>query len=314
MRSLSEEITMRTEFFYPSAGSGTIRGLRWEPEEAPRAVVQIVHGISEHIERYDAFARFLNSHGILVVAEDHMGHGGSVTEGEVKGYFTGGWFKAVQDTYRLLCNTRMEYPDVPYFILGHSMGSFMTRTLLARHPNCGISGAIISGTGWIHRALINTATAACTLVGKRQGFDTTNKALNDLVFGNYNKSVEHKRTTHDWLTRDEKIVDAYLADPMCGFDATTGLLRDMMMGLRYIQEPVHLQRMKKDLPILFIAGQDDPVGGYGKGVKQTADAFRQAGMQDVSLRLYPLCRHELLNEINKEEVYAYLLKWLDAHA
>ncbi len=305
---------MRTEFFYPSAGRGTIRGLRWEPEGSVRAVVQIVHGIAEHAERYDAFAKFLNSHGILVVAEDHMGHGGTVTEDPVKGYFFGGWFKAVQDTYRLLCDTRIEHPDVPYFLLGHSMGSFMTRTLIAKHPQCGISGVILSGTGWIHRALINTATAACTLVGKQQGFDTANKALNNLVFGSYNSGVEHKRTDYDWLTRDDRAVDAYIADPMCGFDATTGLLRDMMTGLRYIQEPAHLQRMNQQLPVLFISGSADPVGGYGKGVQKAAQAFQRAGMERVTVKLYPLCRHELLNEINKEEVYTYLLKWIERYA
>lgn len=305
---------MRTEFFYPSAGQGTIRGYRWEPEDAPKAVVQIVHGIAEHIGRYDDFARFLNSHGFLVVAEDHMGHGGSVGEKDTKGYFTGGWFKAVQDTYRLLCNTRMEYPQLPYFLLGHSMGSFMTRTLIAKHPDCGVSGVIISGTGWIHPALVNTASAACTLVGKRQGFQKPNAMLQSLVFGSYNNRIEHKRTAYDWLTRDPKVVDAYLADPLCGFQATVGLLRDMMTGIRYNQDPAHLAHMKPTTPVLFVSGSEDPVGGYSQGVKQAANAFRQAGVEDVTVKLYPLCRHELLNEINKEEVYSYLLKWIQSHA
>ncbi len=305
---------MRTEFFYPSAGQGTIHGYRWEPEGAPKAVVQIVHGIAEHIGRYEDFARFLNSHGILVVAEDHMGHGGSVGEKDVKGYFTGGWFKAVQDTYRLLCNTRMEYPQLPYFLLGHSMGSFMTRTLIAKHPDCGLTGVIISGTGWIHSALVNTATAACTLVGKRNGFQKPNALLQSMVFGGYNNRIEHKRTDYDWLSRDPKEVDAYLADPMCGFLATVGLLRDMMTGIRYIQDPVHLARMKMTTPVLFISGSEDPVGGYSQGVKQAANAFRQAGVEDVTVKLYPLCRHELLNEINKVDVYNYLIKWMESHA
>lgn len=305
---------MRTEFFYPSAGKGSIHGCRWEPEGKPVAVVQIVHGIAEHIGRYSDFAEFLTSHGILVVAEDHMGHGGSVGEEDALGYFTGGWFKAVQDTYRLLRNTRMEYPDVPYILLGHSMGSFMARTLIAKYPGCGISGVILSGTGWIHMALVNTATAACTLVGKRNGFDKPNAMLDGMAFGSYNNRIEHRRTDHDWLTRDPKVVDTYLADPLCGFTPTAGLLRDMMSGLRYNQDPVHLARMRKDLPVLFISGSEDPVGDYGKGVKKSAEAFRAAGMEDVAVKLYPLCRHELLNEINQEEVYNYLLKWVLRHA
>ncbi len=305
---------MRTEFFYPSAGKGSIHGCRWEPEGKPVAVVQIVHGIAEHIGRYSDFAEFLTRHGILVVAEDHMGHGGSVGEEDTLGYFSGGWFKAVQDSYRLLRNTRMEYPEVPYILLGHSMGSFMARTLIAKYPGCGISGVILSGTGWIHMALVNTATAACTLVGKRNGFDKSNAMLESMAFGGYNNRIEHKRTDHDWLTRDPKVVDAYLADPLCGFTPTAGLLRDMMSGLRYNQDPSHLARMRKDLPVLFISGSEDPVGDYGKGVKKSAEAFRMAGMEDVEVKLYPLGRHELLNEINKEEVYNYLLKWVLRHA
>ncbi len=301
---------MRTHFYYPSAGGGTIHGCCWEPEGKPLAIVQIVHGIAEHIGRYEEFASFLTDHGILVVAEDHMGHGGSVGEGDIQGYFIGGWFRAVQDTYRLLCNTHMDYPDVPYFLFGHSMGSFMVRTLLAKYPNSGISGAVLSGTGWTHRGLINTATAACTVVGKRIGYEKSNPMLTAMAFGTYNNKIEHRRTEFDWLTRDPKIVDAYIADPMCGFPATAGLMKDMMAGLRYIQEPAHLARMRKMLPVLFISGSDDPVGGYGKGVRQVVQAFQDAGMEDVSCKLYPLCRHELLNEINKEEVMAYVLQWL----
>ncbi len=301
---------MRTDLYYPSAGQGAIHGCRWEPEGKPWAIVQIVHGIAEHVGRYEAFAEFLTSQGILVVAEDHMGHGGSVGEEATLGYFAGGWFKAVQDTYQLLKNTRIEYPDVPYFLLGHSMGSFMTRTLMAKYPNSGVQGVILSGTGWIHRALINTATAASTLIGTKNGYDKPSSLLNAMAFGTYNNKIEHKRTEYDWLTRDNKVVDAYMADPLCGFIPTAGLLKDLMSGLRYIQEPAHMERMKKDLPVLFVSGSDDPVGGYGKGVKQVVRAFQDAGMEDVTVRLYPLCRHELLNELNREEVMEFLLQWI----
>ncbi len=301
---------MRTDFFYPSAGLGTIHGCRWEPEGKPVAVVQILHGVAEHIDRYSEFAEFLNANGILVVAEDHMGHGGSVGPEDTLGYFSGGWFKAVQDSYRLLCNTRIEYPDVPYFLLGHSMGSFMARTLIAKYPNCGLSGCIISGTGWTHRGLINSMSAACAVAGKRGGFDKPNKLLNEMMFGTYTGRIEHRRTAYDWVSRDPRAVDAYMADPMCGFPVTTGLIRDMMTGLRYIQEPAHIERMNKALPVLFISGGDDPVGSYGKGVRQAADAFRRAGMENVTVKIYPLCRHELLKEINRDEVGRYILQWL----
>lgn len=301
---------MRTDFYFPSCGAGMIHGCRWQPEGQPVAVLQIVHGVAEHVNRYDEFAAFLTQKGFLVVAEDHMGHGGSVGDEGKLGHFEGGWHKAVADTHRLFSYTRMEFPNVPYILLGHSMGSFMVRTLLAKYPQCGVDAAIISGTAWMHRAILNAGAVAATLVGKRQGADTPSEFLNDMMFGSYHKRIEHKRTSHDWLTRDNKIVDAYVADPLCGFTITAGLAKDMMTGLKYIQEPQHLAQMQKDLPVLFIAGADDPVGSYGEGVKQAVEAFRKAGMQHVSMRLYPMCRHEVLNELNREEVYDNILDWL----
>jgi alpha-beta hydrolase superfamily lysophospholipase len=301
---------MHTDFYFPSCGGGMIHGCRWEPEGAPKAVLQIVHGIAEHVQRYAHFAEFMASQGFLVVAEDHMGHGGSIGDDGVQGYFQGGWFKAVADVHRLLSYTRMECPNVPYILLGHSMGSFLVRTLLCKYPKCGVSAAIISGTAWMHRGILNSGIAAATLAGKRQGFDQPSKMLNSMMFSGYNKKIEHWRTAFDWLTRDAKIVDAYVADPLCGFTVTAGLARDMLTGLKYIQEPENLDNMKKELPVLFIAGSDDPVGNYGQGVKQTVQAFTQAGMENVSMRLYPLCRHEVLNELNREEVYHNLLEWL----
>ena len=139
---------------------------------------------------------------------------------------------------------------------------------------------------------------------KKVGETNPDETLHKLVFGGYNRKVEHPRMEFDWLTRDARIVDAYIAHPMCGFTETTGLLRDLMTGIRYIEKPESLAAMRKELPVFFIAGGDDPVGNYGKGVRQSADAFRKAGMADVSVHIYPLCRHEILNEINREEVYA----------
>ena len=130
------------------------------------------------------------------------------------------------------------------------------------------------------------------------------------MFGGYNKRVERVRTANDWLTRDNRIVDAYNKDPLCGFTATAGLYRDMLTGISYIQQPETLQAMDKDLPVLFTAGKEDPVGAYGQGVLQAADAFVKAGVKQVGVKLYPLCRHEILNEINRAEVYADILNWI----
>lgn len=301
---------MHTDFYFPSHGKGMIHGCRWEPEGKPRAVLQIVHGVAEYAARYDAFACFMAQQGFLVVAEDHMGHGGSIGDNDIPGYFEGGWFKAVADSHRLMSYTRLEQPNIPYILLGHSMGSFMVRTMLAKYPKMDISAAILSGTAWMHRGVINTGYATASLICKTEGADCHSKMLSNMMFGSNNRRVEHRRTAFDWLTRDAACVDAYIADPLCGFTVTAGLVRDMMTGLRYIQEPEHLNKMRKDLPVLFISGSDDPVGSYGDGVTKAWKEFAKAGMVNCDIRLYPLCRHELLNEINKTEVYDYILHWL----
>ena len=301
---------MRTDFYYPSCGAGSIHGCRWEPAGAPVAVLQIVHGLGGHSARYDHFARFMASQGFLVVAGDHMGHGGSVSEETPSGHFEGGWFKAVGDVHRLLKTTRLEYPDIPYILLGQSMGSFMVRTLLAQYPKCGVSAAILCGTGWMHRGILNSGIAAATLMGKMQGFQKPSAKLTESVFSGYNRRIEHQRTDFDWLSRSSRVVDAYLSDPNCFHAVTPGLVRDLLTGMKYNQEPENLSRMRKDLPVFVISGGDDPVGGYGEGVKKTVQAFTGVGMENVSMRLYPLCRHELLNELNREEVYNHILTWI----
>lgn len=301
---------MRTDHYFDSCGKGKIHYCKWIPEGQPKAVLQILHGIAEHVERYDDFANYLNSQGYLVVAEDHMGHGGSIGEEGIRGYFHGGWFAAVDDSMRLMKDTMAEYPDVPYILFGHSMGSFMARTILAKYPDSGISAAIICGTGWQPTFALPALAKVIDGMGKKAGEEAPNEQLDKMIFGGYTKGIENVRTSKDWLTRDSKIVDAYIADPLCGFAASSGLLRDMMLGIHYIQQAKHMQNMKKHLPVFFIAGDKDPVGANGKGVKQAAQAFKKAGMVNVALKLYPDCRHEILNELNKQEVYEDITGWI----
>ena len=302
---------MKEDRWYPSKGAGQIHVCAWLPEGEVRAVVQIVHGIAEFAERYDDFAKYLNQQGLAVVAEDHMGHGQSINNGGIQGYFHGGWFTAVEDTVQLTKDTVAQYPDVPYILFGHSMGSFMARTILCKYPELPLKAAVICGTGWQPTfalpALIRVVEGIC----QKSGETVPSEKLQNLVFGSYNRKVEHPRTPFDWICRDRKVVDAYIAHPLCGFTATCGLLRELMKGIYYIQQPRNLQNMCKDLPVFFIAGGDDPVGNYGKGVRQAAQAFQKAGMKDVSVRIYPLCRHEILNEINKIEIYEDVLQWIE---
>jgi len=300
---------MRTDFYFDSHGEGKIHGCRWAPEGEVKAVVQIIHGIAEFAERYDEFARHLNALGILVVAEDHMGHGKSMETG-TRGYFAGGWEAGVDDSYRLLKNTRAEFPDVPYVLFGHSMGSFMARTILIRYPDSGIKAAVICGTGWMPDAVVTLGKNAAKLICKAVGERNPSEQMQNLVFGSYNNKVEHPQTPFDWLSRDAKKVQEYIDHPNCGFTASCGLLRDMMGGIFMIQQKKNLEKMDKSLPVLFVAGGDDPVGNYGEGVKQAGEKFRKIGMQDVSVRLFPLARHEILNEINREEIYNFVSDWI----
>jgi len=301
---------MVRDFYYPSCGAGNIRARYWEPEQKPLAIVQLVHGIAEHVERYDPFAAWLNDQGYLVVAQDHMGHGKTCNDSQPKGYFHGGWFSAAEDTYALLRSTMERFPKIPYILFGHSMGSFLVRTILAKYPNSGIAGCIICGTGWMPDIVLGAGKLVSSAVCKLGGEDKPSRLLQTMMFGSYNQRIEHHRTDFDWLTRDTRIVDAYISDPDCGFIASAGLVRDMMSGMRYNQKPATLARMDKSLPVFFIAGGEDPVGSCGDGVKIAVQKFKDSGMQNVSCKIYPLCRHEILNELNKEEVFRDIHNWL----
>ena len=297
------------EFYLDSCGGGRLHCAIWTPEGEPKAVVQLIHGIAEHIGRYDEFARFLNAHGYVVAADDHMGHGGSVENG-VKGYFSGGWLSAVEDEKRLHDEIAAQYPALPYYILGHSMGSFLLRTYLYTYPG-ELSGAIISGTGWQPEAALRAGLALCRLEQLRIGETGCSKLLKELMFGAYNKKFRPNRTPNDWICSDPAVVDAYTNDELCGFDATVGLTRDMLTGISMNQKKENLAKMDKQLPVLFISDMQDPVGAMGEGVLACIDAFKRAGIRHVTIRLYPEGRHEMLNEANRTEVYADILSWLE---
>ena len=298
------------EFYLASNGAGRIHCGLWEPEGTARAVVQIIHGIAEHIGRYEQFAQFLTQRGIVVCADDHMGHGLSVEAGGTYGYFSGGWMAAVADERALYEEMKRRYPDLPYIMLGHSMGSFLLRTYLYTYPG-ELTGAIISGTGWQPKAALKAGLALCRLEQLRLGETGCSSLLKELMFGAYNKKFKPNRTPNDWICSDEAVVDAYTNDDLCGFDATVGLTRDMLTGISMNQKPENLRKMDKDLPVLFVSGMQDPVGTMGEGVLHCIDAFKRAGLRNVTIRLYPEGRHEMLNEVNRTEVYADVLSWLE---
>ena len=307
-------MTNMTEFtFLSTDGKTQLHGMRWEPDGGSvRAVLQICHGVAEHIARYDAFARYLNGLGIAVVGHDHLGHGLSLPEGGTPVYFgeSNTWNTVVDDIYVLHQRIRLWYPDVPLCIMGHSMGSFLTRTYLIRYPGT-VKAAIIMGTGWQPKAVIAGGMAVAKAVGAVVGENGTSDLVTNLAFGAYNKLFAPNRTSCDWLSADEDNVDTYMADPLCGADATVGLFRQMLSGIRFNQKLSNLRQMDPRIPVLFVAGEKDPVGDCGNGVRRTYQEFRRAGVQDCTLKLYPGLRHEILNEkAQQQQIFEDIGQWL----
>ncbi|MBQ7173457.1 MAG: lysophospholipase [Clostridia bacterium] len=303
-----------SEFRFPSSnGQNEIFVRLCEPDGTPRGIVQVAHGVAEHSERYIPFLTFLAEHGFVAAADDHLGHGKSARDESELGYFAerDGWDCVVSDLHTLHEKLVKDYPGIPVFLFGHSMGSFLTRTYLIKYPN-DLTGAMICGTGQQASIMVAGGKMLSSIVSAFKGKKCRSNFLNGLAFGSYNKEFEPKRTICDWLSRDEKVVDAYMADPFCGFTATAGLFHDMMGGISFISKPKNLANMNKDLPVFFVSGAKDPVGENGKGVEKAVNAFKAAGMKDVTLKLYPDCRHELLNELNKEEVMKDLLDWIES--
>ena len=303
-------------FRFPSCdGEHQIYARRWLPQTGQiRGVVQIVHGVAEYIERYDAAARFLAEQGFVVVGNDHLGHGRTASGAEEYGFFCehNGWHTVAGDVRRLRVLMGDAYPGLPYFMLGHSMGSFLTRTYLIDWPGT-VTGAILLGTGQESPLMVSAGRHVANVVGKTAGARARSKLIEHFSFGAYNKQFAPVRTRADWISRDEAVVDAYIADPLCQFLPTAGMFRDMMEGLQYIANKTNLKKMNPATPILFVSGDRDPVGQNGEGVKKVAGFFEMAGTQDLTVKLYPDGRHEMLNEINRDQVLADILSWLDTH-
>ena len=285
----------------------------WTPEGEPRAVVQIVHGVADYMGRYDHFARYLADHGFVVCGEDHLGHGRTVEDGKY-GYFgkKDGWTLITADVRKLRRLIGEKYPGVPYFLLGHSMGSFLARTYLCKYPGT-VDGCILSGPGQEKPALVAAGKAVASALCAVRGPETVSGLIDKLSLGAYNDQFKPTRTTADWICRDEAVVDAYLKDPFCTFKPTAGMFRDMMGGLQYISSEEALSQMDPRTPVYLFSGDQDPVGSNGEGVKKVYGFFQDHGTADLSMKLYPGGRHEMLNEINKGEVYADVLAWLEKH-
>ena len=297
---------------YPSSdGIHTIHAREWLPQGKPRAVVQIVHGVAEHVGRYDHVAQFFTGQGILVCGGDHLGHGLTADDGKYGCFASqGGWELVVRDVRRLREMQGEKYPGVPYVILGHSMGSFLTRTYLIRYPGT-VDGAVLSGTGQEPAAVVAFGKGVAGLLCRVKGPGYVSGLVYGLSLGAYNQKFKPNRTSADWISRDEAMVDAFRKDPLCSFKPTVSMFRDMMGGLQFIADRSNLARMDRNTPVYFLSGDRDPVGAMGKGVRKVVRMFQNAGCRDVTLKLYPEGRHEMFNELNRQEVMEDLLAWLE---
>lgn len=297
---------------FASAAGNMLCMTLWKPAGEVRAVVQLVHGMAEHIARYDRLARDLCAAGYAVAGHNHLGHGPEAKKEDL-GFFAAesGWSAVVEDVHKARLLLEEHFDHKPHILLGHSMGSFAAREYLLCHAR-GLKACVLSGTGWFPGAVCGAGMTAARLCGMINGWHKPAPLVDKLAFGGQNKAFEPARTKFDWLSRDEQEVDKYVADPLCGFIFTARGYYDMFSGLKALADLPRLKNMPADLPVHFISGGADPVGAAGKGVETVSRQFIAAGMKKTDVRLYEGARHELFNETNREEVTRDLIAWLDS--
>ncbi len=274
-----------------------------------RGVVQIAHGMCEYFERYDDLAEYLTELGFAVCGNDHLGHGDSVNDDSELGYFSAehGWENCVEDMYSLTKMMKKNYPDKPYFLLGHSMGSFLSRAFVTRHGK-SLSGAVFCGTSGGMEGIPALLTVIDGMKAVH-GDKYRSKAVNKLAFGAYTRKIPDKVCEYDWISRDADIVSKYSRDPKCNFIFTLNGFENLIKLLWYVSNEKWFDAYPADLPTYLIAGSADPVGNYGKGVLKVFNRLSAKGC-DVEMKIYEGARHELVNETNKKEVYSDIADFL----
>lgn len=289
---------------------------RWESEsiENVKGIIQLVHGSCEHAGRYRDFSRFLVENGYIVYANDHRGHGLTAKNEEDLGFIAekSGWELLVEDVLEVNKLINKEHPNLPIFMIGHSMGSFIARHYAILHGNT-ISGLILSGTAHNNRLLLRFAIVISDIYIKVYGNRYRSKFINYLTYGAFNRKVSSHRTKYDWICIDEKVVDEYEKDLYCGYIFTSNAFKEMFRGLYYITNFKNIKKTPKNLPILLLSGKKDVVGNEGKMVIKCYEKYKKAGIEDLNIKLYEKMRHEILNEIDKKEVYEDILNWIGKH-
>lgn len=287
----------------------------WLPDDAPRAVLVLFHGMLEHSARYADFAAALNAQGIAVYAQDHLGHGESVHPENPRGHFAdcGGNGFVIRDCLHMLELAHAAHPKAPLFLMGHSMGSFLTRQLLHQFTLPALSGVILMGSGHQARAAVRLAHAVTGAVARHKGTRHKSDILYKLILGSNNRRCHPHRSNFDWLSRLPENADAFAADPLIADNFTAQAYHDMLGGMLTNYDPRRLATMDTSIPLLILSGDADPIGEYGNGVSRLLNAYQALGCDDVSMVIYEGARHELLNETNSRQVTADILAWMDAH-
>lgn len=284
----------------------------WDQVENPLGIVQIFHGMAEHGGRYADFAKYLNSKGYIVYADDHRGHGLSLGENKVLAYVgEDGFNNIVEDERIISLMIKEKYKGLPLYIFAHSFGSFIGQEYILRYSN-EISGIILSGSAKQDGPEIKAGGFLASVQSSIFHDWKPAKLLDRLSFGSYNDKVDNKRTKFDWLSRDQAQVDKYIEDDLSGYISPVNFYYNLFKGLKNLYKPERLKGINKDLPILILSGHMDPVGKYGDSLKELYKTYNDIGLKDVLLKLYQGGRHELLNEINKDEVYDFIYEWIKA--
>lgn len=287
---------------------------KWEPKDknSVKGIINIAHGMAESAIRYKRFARILVDNGFIVYASDHRGHGLTCSNIEDLGYIcdNDGFHTMVEDLKEINNFIKEEKPNLPIIIMGHSMGSFLTQRYIEEYGDT-VNGAIISGTNGNPSLMLNFGIFISGIEMRIRGRKAKSKLLDGMIFGTYNKRIHKNKTRVDWLTRDEEEVEKFINDPYCGTVFTTSFFYDLMKGLKITHKEENLNKIPKSLPILIFSGDADPVGRYGKGVDNLINLYKSLGIKNLHYKIYKDGRHEMLNEINKDEVFEDIINWLN---
>ena len=306
---------MKNEFYFPSKDGNTeIHTIEWKPEGEVKAILQICHGMLEHIDRYDEFARYLCDHGFYVVGNDHLGHGKSVQCKSDYGFFheEHGNAYLLGDIHALRQRCMEKYPGVPYFILGHSLGTSLLRQYIATFGK-GLSGVLLTGTAAEQNPLmLKLGKRMCQMIAVCKDWHYRSKFIDSLAFGSFNKKCKCPQTRADWISSDIGKLCEYLVDPLCSFMLTVNGYHQIFEGMLILREKSCYEKVPRKLPILMASGSDDPVGDYGKGVRKIFEKYKNIGVTDIALKIYEGHRHEILNEKNRRQVYQDICEWMQS--